>query len=352
MTPVGAVRAACRDCLLLKPTFERKFNQANHLAGEARSYKVPQLEEPPLTQASQPSSLVRRLSSIGEALASAEQDLLSTDAPAVTAQVLLARVVGLTRTQVLARPEQALTPEQQASFAALVARAAAGEPLAYLTGEREFYGLAFWVNRHVLVPRPETELLVDLSLVGRPSRILDVGTGSGCLAVTLAVKLPEASVTALDISPEALEVAQLNADRHGVAARVRLIHSDLLAAWLPPSDPFATRPPAHRAPPSFDLIVANLPYIDTDELRGLPVARHEPWPALDGGPGGLELVQRLLKQAPRVLAPGGRLLLEIGATQGRAALAMAAEAFPQAQVGVHQDLAGLDRVVAVRTKRS
>jgi release factor glutamine methyltransferase len=152
----------------------------------------------------------------------------------------------------------------------------------------------------------------------------------------------------VDLSAGALELARSNAVRHGVGARVTFVHSDLLAAWLPPADPYATRPPAHPAPPSFDLIVANLPYIDTDELRGLPVARHEPWPALDGGPGGLTLVRRLLAQAPRCLAPGGRLLLEIGATQGRAAVALAAAAFPAAQISLHQDLAGLDRVVAVK----
>jgi release factor glutamine methyltransferase len=296
-----------------------------------------------------PSSVVRGLSSIREALAFAQEKLLNTDSPALTAQVLLAKVAGLSRAQVLARPEQPLSPEQQAGLAALVARAAEGEPLAYLTGEREFYGLPFWVNRHVLVPRPETELLVDLGQVGRPSRILDVGTGSGCLAVTLAVQVPIAAVMAVDISLEALALARRNAERHRVQRRVTCLHSDLLGAWLPSADPFATRLPVVR-PPAFDLIVANLPYIDSDELSGLAVSRHEPWPALDGGPGGLRVVERLLAQAPRFLAPGGLLLLEIGATQGRAAMALASAAFPQAQVTLHPDLAGLDRVVAVRTR--
>lgn len=269
-----------------------------------------------------------------------EKQLLKTDSPALTAQVLLAHVTGLTRTQVLARPEQALTPEQQDAFEALVARAAAGEPLAYLTGEREFYGLAFAVNPHVLVPRPESELLVDLGALSRPRRVLDVGTGSGCLAVTLAVRLPEASVTAIDLSPEALALSRRNAARHQVDRRVNFVQSDLLAAWLPP----------HVPPPAFDLIVANLPYIDTDELRGLDVRRHEPWSALDGGPGGLRVIGRLLAQAPPFLAPGGQLLLEIGATQGRAAVALASAAFPAAQVILHHDLAGLHRVVAVHAQ--
>jgi release factor glutamine methyltransferase len=296
-----------------------------------------------------PSSVVLRPSStFGEALARAANALARIDAPALTAQVLLAQVVGLTRTQVLARPEQRLTEQQQAGFDALLGRAAAGEPLAYLTGHREFYGLDFWVTSQVLVPRPESELLVDLGLVGQPRHILDVGTGSGCLAVALAAKLPEAAVTAVDIAPEALDAAQRNAERHGVAARLTFIRSDLLAAWQPQTDRLGTRPLTPPPPANFDLIVANLPYIDSDELRGLEVARHEPWMALDGGPGGLVLVEQLLSQAPRCLAPGGRLLLEIGATQGRAALALARAAFPGAQVTLHQDLAGLDRVVAVR----
>jgi release factor glutamine methyltransferase len=257
----------------------------------------------------------------------------------LTAQVLLAHVAGLTRTQVLARPELVLTGDQQRAYEALVARAAEGEPLAYLTGEREFYALPFWVNHHVLVPRPESELLVDLGKRLAPRRVLDVGTGSGCLAVSLAVALPRARVTAVDSSPEALALARRNAARHQVDGRVTFIHSDLLAAWLPARDPFG--------PPSFDLIVANLPYIDTGELRGLDVARFEPWAALDGGPGGLQVIERFLSQAPPFLAPGGALLLEIGAAQGERASALARVAFPAATVALHQDFAGLDRVVAV-----
>ena len=289
----------------------------------------------------------RRQSSVSEALAFAHGQLLTTDSPALTAQVLLAHVTGLTRTQLLARPDQPLTEGQQAQYAALLARAADGEPLAYLIGEREFCGLPFWVDNHVLVPRPETELLVELGTAARPRRILDVGTGSGCLAITLALRLPQAVVMAVDISPEALALARRNAARHGVERRLAFIRSDLLSAWLPPADPFATHLPVAR-PPAFDLIVANLPYIDSEELRGLAVARHEPALALDGGPGGLKLVERLLRQAPRFLTPHGQLLLEIGAAQGAAAVALARAAFPHAGVTLHPDLAGLDRVVAVR----
>jgi len=265
-----------------------------------------------------------------------------TDSPRLTAEVLLAHTLGLTRAQLLARPEQSLSPEQQARYAALVSRAAAGEPLAYLTGVREFHGLDFAVDARVLVPRPETELLADLALrflttdnsANKETRVLDVGTGSGCLAVTIAVKHPAASVTATDVSEEALAVARANAERHGVAQRISFFRSDLLSSFF-------------LLPSSFDLLCANLPYIASEELRDLAVARHEPRLALDGGPDGLLWIRRLLVDAPRALRPGGRLLLEIGATQGAAVTALAQAAFPHGHVTVHRDLAGLDRIVSV-----
>jgi release factor glutamine methyltransferase len=283
-----------------------------------------------------PSSVIR----LSSALHSARTRLNFLDDGNTTASALLGHVLGLTRAQVLARPEQVLTPEQAAAFEALVARAAQGEPLAYLTGRREFYGLEFEVDPNVLVPRPETELLVDHALAAQPARVLDVGTGSGCIAVTLAVRLPLAAVTASDLSPAVLALAVRNAARHGVAQRIAFVQSDLLAAFQPPASSFQP----------FDLIAANLPYIDTDELRALPVARFEPWPALDGGPGGLTLIARLLQQAPALLAPGGRLLLEIGASQGPAALALARAAFPAAAVSLQRDLAGLDRLLMIETR--
>jgi release factor glutamine methyltransferase len=285
-------------------------------------------------------SFVLRLSS---ALQSSRARLAALDDGNTTGSALLGHVLGLTRAQVLARPEQVLTPEQAAAFEALVARAAAGEPLAYLTGRREFYGLDFEVDPAVLVPRPETELLVDRALAAQPARVLDVGTGSGCIAVTLAVRLPEAALTASDLSPAALALARRNAQRHGVAEHITFVHSDLLDAFLPPASSFQ---------PPFDLIAANLPYIDTDELGTLPVARFEPRLALDGGPGGLVLVARLLRQAPALLAPGGRLLLEIGASQGPAALDLAHAAFPSAAAHVQRDLAGLDRLLVIETHRA
>lgn len=264
------------------------------------------------------------------------------DSPRLTAEALLAYVLGLTRAQLLARREQTLPAEAQGRFAALLDRAAQGEPLAYLTGCREFHCLEFVVDRRVLIPRPETELLVDEALKFLASneraekKVLDVGTGSGCIAVTLAVRCPLAAVTALDISEDALDVARLNAERHGVAGRMAFFRSDLLEGL-------------RVLRPDFDLVCANLPYIPTEALASLPVARFEPIRALDGGPDGLLWVRRLLVDLPRALRPGGAALLEIEDTRGAEALALARAAFPEARVELRPDLAGLDRIVKILT---
>ena len=285
--------------------------------------------------------------SVTHALQSARDPLAPLDDAHLTATALLAHVFGLTRTQLLARPELPLAPEQATAFAALLARAAQGEPLAYLTGQREFYGLEFEVDARVLVPRPETELLVDRARAARPARVLDVGTGSGCIAVALAVHLPQAALTASDVSASALAVASRNAQRHHVADRIRFVQSDLLNAWQPPASGFRLLTSDFQPP--FQLICANLPYIDPVELRALAVSRFEPQLALAGGRGGLALIERLLSQAPSALAPGGRLLLEIGASQGPAALALARGAFPAAAISLERDLAGLDRLLVIET---
>jgi len=253
----------------------------------------------------------------------------------LTAEVLLVHVLGLSRAQMLARLERDLGEAERARFEALVGRAAAGEPLAYLTGQREFFGLDFEVTPDVLVPRPETELLVEraLAMLGAGSvHVVDVGTGSGIIAVTVAARRPLAHVTALDVSPAALTVARRNAERLGVAERVRFRQQDLL-------DP---------APEAADLICANLPYIPAADLATLDVSRHEPRLALDGGPDGLDLIRRLVAQAVTVLAAQGGVLLEIEARQGPAVETLCASAFPGASIEIVRDLAGLDRVVQVR----
>lgn len=252
------------------------------------------------------------------------------------ATALLGHLTGRSRAWLLTHPEARLPMCARMDYHALLARAAAGEPLAYLTGEWAFYDLTFTVTPDVLVPRPETEHLVEQALewtAGRSAiRAVDVGTGSGVIAITLAAHLPTAQVIALDVSRQALRVARLNAIRHGVLGRVRLVQTDLLRGVVGP----------------FDLIVANLPYVRTVEL--MEGAYWEPRLALDGGSSGLQMICALLYQAPPLLASRGLMVLEIGADQGQAVAALARRILPDAQVAVMTDLAGLDRVVRIQTQ--
>lgn len=299
---------------------------------------------------------------IAEMLAWATEELRSASTtPRLDAELLLAHVLGWSRARVIAHAAEAASPPQHAAYRQMVERRQNLEPVAYLVGHREFYGLAFLVTPAVLVPRPETELLVDVALAlarsratdHRPSTIdenptpvnirsaivshrssviiADIGTGSGCIAVALATHLPGATVYAIDVSPEALAVAARNVARHGVGQRVRLLEGDLLSPL----------------PEAVDLLVSNPPYT---VLEGIDegVRRHEPHLALDGGPDGLAAYRRLLAEAPRRLRPGGVVLLEIGAAQGESVAGLARAAFPEASMMVHQDLAGLDRVVEIR----
>ena len=256
-----------------------------------------------------------------------------TDVPRLEAELLLSCVTGLSRTSLLAHPELTLSPAQQSGYWRSVRRRASGYPLPYITGRIEFYGLEMTVSPAVLIPRPETELLVDLALAQRPAVVVEAGTGSGCVAVALAVHLPPARLYATDISAAALRVAALNVARHGVGKRVQLLQGDLLA------------PLAVRA----DVVVSNPPYVARHEWEMLPPSvRHEPRLALDGGADGLDVVRRLLRGAGRILRPGGLLLVEIGAEQGDAAVALARRAMPRAAVALHRDLEGRERVLSVR----
>ena len=261
--------------------------------------------------------------------------------PRLDRQILLAHVLGQPRAWVLAHPEAPLTEAQTREWKAALAHLRRGDPLPYVLGRWEFYGLEFIVTPEVLIPRPETELMVEQALSWLHARLgaggasacraVDVGCGSGCVAIALAANTPGLQVTAVDLSPQALEVARRNVELHGLAGRVTLVQADLLP----------------QQPPIFDLICANLPYIPREKLDDLPVAHWEPPLALDGGPDGLALIRRLLRQTPAHLAPGGLLLLEIESSQGPAALLLAQEAFPRARVDLLQDLAGLDRLVRV-----
>lgn len=256
-----------------------------------------------------------------------------TDTPHLEAEVLLAHVTGLTRTAILAHPERPLSPEEQARYEDLLARRAAGIPLPYLTGRVEFFGLDFVITPDVLIPRPETETLVERALAWDPQTVVDVGTGSGCVAVALAVQLPRARIYATDLSRAALWVAAENARRHGVADRIHFLQADLASPLKGP----------------VDMLVSNPPYVAQEEWALLPesVREHEPRLALDGGPGGLRVVRRLLADAVRLLRPEGILLVEIGAGQGPEAAALAHAVFPRARVRIHPDLAGRDRVLEV-----
>ena len=269
--------------------------------------------------------------------------------------LLLAHVLGKSREWVFAHPEAQLSPEQQAQFESLIAQAQSGTPLPYLLGYWEFFGLRFRITPAVLIPRPETELLVETALENfklqtQNLKIADIGTGSGIIAVTLAVNLPGAQITATDVSAGALEVAKANALAHRVADRITFIQSDLFSNFKLPNSAALQASKRHRM--SFDLICANLPYIASGELTTLPIAKHEPLIALDGGADGLRVISRLLAEAESHLSPGGVILAEIAASQGNAVLEIAKHYFPDASAQVMKDLAGLDRVLVLQMRNA
>jgi release factor glutamine methyltransferase len=262
------------------------------------------------------------------------------DSPRLDAEILLAHVLNANRAHILAHPERSLFAVEFDHYRHLIVRREQHEPVAYLVGHQEFYGLDFCVNPAVLIPRPETELLVEAAIAlgnaskTRPWIVADVGTGSGAIAVSLAVNVPHARVYAMDVSPEVLAIAEENCRRHGVRERVMLLRGHLLAPL----------------PEAVDCIIANLPYVSRAEWESLPtgIAAYEPRLALDGGQNGLDRIGGLLASARPYLRTVGTILLEIGATQGPAVARLAEEHFPQACVDLLRDYAGLDRVVRVR----
>lgn len=263
------------------------------------------------------------------------------ETPGLDAEVLLRHVLGWDRTQILTRPETELLADDAARYEALLTERERGQPVAYLTGEREFMGLPFAVGPGVLVPRPETEILVEWAAdwlrPGGRDRVVDVGTGSGAIALSLAHLLGAAwggRITGIDISPEALWVAARNRASLGLDDRVTLRRGNLL------------RDEATHV----DLILANLPYLRPEQVDGNPDLTAEPRLALDGGADGLDLVRDLLADAPRVLAPGGAIGLEIDPSQAQAVQALARATFPEAAVTVLHDLAGHARHVIIETE--
>lgn len=278
---------------------------------------------------------------IAEALKSASQQLREADVPndLLDAQTLLAHTLGQDRTYLIIHFNQPLADDVQSHYQSLIQRRVAREPLQYIVGTQEFYGLEFEVTPDVLIPRPETELLVEetLRLAAELSAplIVDIGTGSGCIAVTLARELPTARVIALDVSAAALAVAQRNAVRNGVQARVELIESDLL-----------TNLPADcRA----DFILSNPPYIAQSEMPTLQreVRDWEPTIALTDFGDGLQFYRRLLADAPRHLQPGGYLLVEMGYQQAEMIKALVARAVWREPKALH-DLQGIERTLVLQ----
>ena len=260
------------------------------------------------------------------------------------AELLLLHTLQIPRVTLLAHPTRELTAEQQAAYANTIRRRLNHEPIQYITGQQEFYGILLKVTPAVLIPRPETEHLVEAVLnllpTNQPLKIADIGTGSGAIAIALAVHLPDADVTALDISPIALAIAAANAREHNVAHRIRFLQSDLLSALNPDEAHAETNQ-------SFDAIVSNPPYIPEPDRAGLhpQVRDHEPAAALFSGPEGLDLYRRLLPQAHTALKPNGLLALEIGHGQ-RDALAELLQTWHE--VSFVNDLQLIPRVALAR----
>lgn len=257
-----------------------------------------------------------------------------SDTAGLDAQLLLSEVTKQSKTWLLAHVEADLDAVHAKAYIEALTRCQNGEPLPYVIGWWEFYGRRFELNPSVLIPRPETEHLIEaalefLSKLGRWGWSLDVGTGSGCVAVTLAAEMADLDIVATDISFQALGMARINMLKHGVQDRVRLVQADLL-------EPVSN---------GFDLICANLPYIPTEDLSQLDISRREPRLALDGGYSGLDHVRRLLKSLPNVLNDGGRLILEIGSGQGVRTKKLVQRHLSDAVVEIRKDYAGHERLI-------
>ncbi len=268
---------------------------------------------------------------------SAKQLALQSEIPILESQVILAYVLQKPREWLVTHPDDELNDPQLKDANENLSRLIGGVPLPYITGKQAFFGLEFMVNPDVLIPRPETEQLVEECIQWfeeHPTRrkMVDVGTGSGVIAVTLADRFNDLEVTAVDVSPQALEIASQNAAKFGVDQNIKFLQNDLL----------------EKCGQRFDLIAANLPYIPRSILKDLPVARQEPLLALDGGEDGLALISRLLKQCEEHIKPGGLIILEIESTLSESVLELAETLLPYGKNTLLNDLAKLPRIIKIQ----
>lgn len=273
-----------------------------------------------------------------QALAYARETLAQNniDNAALEGEILLRHALGLSRVQLYSTIERDVSTADKKALEKLLERRRYGEPSAYITGHREFYGLDFRVDRNVLIPRPETELLVEKAIYLIQDhaiyRIADIGTGCGAIAISLAVNLPGVTVYATDLSVPALEVARFNCRQHGMTDRIVLLEGDML----------------EPLPEPVDLIIANLPYVRESDLPRSGPLSFEPALALHGGEDGLDKIRVLCRQAGKKLRSQGFFLLEIGQGQAEAAAALLKGAFPSGRIEIEYDLAGIERIVSLR----
>jgi len=266
-----------------------------------------------------------------------DQLISHSESPYLDSLVLLGHISGKSKSEIIAHPTLELTASQNQSLSTAIEKLQDGMPLPYVLGEWEFFRLRFIVTPDVLIPRPETEGLVELALdwlQANPGKrsCLEIGTGSGCIAVSLAKSVPGLQIIATDISPRALEVAKENASRHEVKSQIQFLERDLFSGITNP----------------IDLLVANLPYIPSGKLRSLAVFRSEPILALDGGQDGLHYIKEVLRKARPHLNPGGAIFLELDEDCGASALTLAKEVWPGLTIRLAQDLSGQDRYLSIQ----
>lgn len=274
---------------------------------------------------------------IRQALSRAKEILVASNIedPPLESELLLRHALKISRVQLYLELERELGSKDEQAFWHLIERRLNYEPTAYIIGHREFYGLDFYVDPNVLIPRPESELLIEKTLKlaeeHAVSTIVEVGTGCGAIAISLSLSLPQVKIYATDVSASALKVALFNCQEHEVVNRICLLQGDML-------DPL---------PEPVDLIVANLPYVAESELSWISTLNFEPSLALNGGSDGLGKIRQLCTQISDKLRLGGYLLLEIGQGQRRAVTTLLRSLFPSAEIEVAPDLSGIDRVVSL-----